>query len=241
MNEIRIHGTLDSREVAEMVGKDHYNLLRDIRTYIEYMEGGELKIEASDFFIESTYINEQNKTMPCYLVTKQGCEMIANKLTGAKGVQFTAMYVSKFNAMERETEALPPQSGASLRLEAEARLNNSRARVSSEYRKLAEHPDFPKEYKQIMLGKATEALSGELLLPLPKAERQTYSAKEIGDMFGISSNKVGHLTNDNGLKTSEYGLQVWDKSPHSAKQVQTWRYYDSVIPALARLVGDKPV
>ena len=47
--------TLDSREVAEMVGKQHKHLLRDINGYIENMkQGTELKIEPSEFFIPST-------------------------------------------------------------------------------------------------------------------------------------------------------------------------------------------
>ncbi|EDP68450.1 hypothetical protein CAT7_07603 [Carnobacterium sp. AT7] len=89
---------IDSREAAEMVGKEHNKLLRDIRTYVEYL--GEANIGQSDFFIESYYINSQNKKQPCFLLTKQGCEMVANKLTGKKGVLFTAKYVMKFNEME---------------------------------------------------------------------------------------------------------------------------------------------
>ena len=47
---------LDSRDVAEMVGKEHKNLMRDIREYVSDMvKLGELKIEPSDFFINSTY------------------------------------------------------------------------------------------------------------------------------------------------------------------------------------------
>lgn len=91
---------IDSREAAEMVGKEHNKLLRDIRTYVEYL--GEAKIGQSDFFIESYYINSQNKKQPCFLLTKQGCEMVANKLTGKKGVLFTARYVMKFNEMESQ-------------------------------------------------------------------------------------------------------------------------------------------
>ena len=71
---------ITSVEVAQMVGKDHSKLLRDIRKYSEQL--GEAKIGLSDFFTESTYVTEQNKTMPCYLVTKKGCEFIAHKLTG---------------------------------------------------------------------------------------------------------------------------------------------------------------
>lgn len=40
--------TLDSREVAGMVEKDHNKLLRDIRRYVEQL--GEAKIGHSDFF-----------------------------------------------------------------------------------------------------------------------------------------------------------------------------------------------
>lgn len=62
-----------------MVEKEHKNLMRDIRSYVE--ELGKLKIELSDFFKESTYKNSQNRDMPCYLITKKGCELIAHKLT----------------------------------------------------------------------------------------------------------------------------------------------------------------
>ena len=40
--------TLDSREVAEMVGKRHGDLMRDIRTYQDYL--AESKIALCDFF-----------------------------------------------------------------------------------------------------------------------------------------------------------------------------------------------
>lgn len=89
---------IDSREVAEMVGKEHKELLRDIRRYCEQL--GESKIALTDFFTESTYKTEQNKTMPCYLVTKKGCEFIAHKLTGVKGTEFTAKYINRFHEME---------------------------------------------------------------------------------------------------------------------------------------------
>lgn len=88
----------DSREVAKMIGRPHNDLMKSVRTYCNYLGQGDFP--QSDFFIESTYINEQNKEMPCFLCSKLGCDMIANKLTGEKGVLFTAAYVSQFNAME---------------------------------------------------------------------------------------------------------------------------------------------
>jgi len=93
--------TIDSRQVAQMVEKQHKNLLRDIAGYIETMrKNTELKIEPSDFFIEASYQDITGRTLPCYMLTKKGCEMVANKMTGEKGVLFTAAYVTAFNKME---------------------------------------------------------------------------------------------------------------------------------------------
>lgn len=97
---------IDSREVAEMVGKMHKNLLSDIRGYVN--ELGQLKIQPSDFFAESTYRNSQNKEQPCYLVTKKGCEFIAHKLTGIKGTEFTAKYINRFHELEDVVKAKMP-------------------------------------------------------------------------------------------------------------------------------------
>ena len=103
--------TLDSREVAAMVDKEHSKLLRDIRTYIVQMEeankmafeegrGNESKIGLADFFRESSYKDAKGESRPCYQVTKKGCEFIAHKMTGVKGTEFTARYISRFHDME---------------------------------------------------------------------------------------------------------------------------------------------
>ncbi|WP_238884445.1 Rha family transcriptional regulator [Clostridium sp. YIM B02551] len=101
MKELMIkQKTLDSREVAQMIGKEHKNLLRDIKGYIEILDGS--KLSSHNFFVESTYTNSQNKEQPCFLLTRKGCDMVANKMTGEKGVLFTAEYVTRFEEMEKE-------------------------------------------------------------------------------------------------------------------------------------------
>lgn len=94
----QIEQTLDSREVAEMVEKKHYNLIRDIKGYVE--ELNELKIEVVEFFRENTYKDGKGEKRPCYDITKKGCEFIAHKLTGIKGTEFTARYINRFHDME---------------------------------------------------------------------------------------------------------------------------------------------
>ena len=109
--------TIPSYEVAEMMGKRHSDVLR-------MLEGSEkpkvvgiiptiltnVELRLLDYFIESTYVDKKGETRKCYECTKMGCEMLANKMTGEKGILFTAKYVAKFNAMEKSIE-LPPTEG----------------------------------------------------------------------------------------------------------------------------------
>ncbi|MGD6778807.1 phage antirepressor KilAC domain-containing protein [Sutcliffiella horikoshii] len=90
----------DSRDVAEMIGKDHKHLLRDIRGYVEIM--CKSKIGLAEFFTESFYQDTQGKPRPHYFITRKGCDMVANKMTGEKGVLFTAAYVTRFEEMEKK-------------------------------------------------------------------------------------------------------------------------------------------
>ncbi|MEN4468671.1 Rha family transcriptional regulator [Staphylococcus hominis] len=108
---------IDSREVAEMVGKRHDHLIRDIKGYIEVLEENP-KLGTRNFFEESTYITNQNKIQPCYLLTKKGCDMVANKMTGSKGVMFTAMYVDAFHKMDEHIKQQAQISTPTSQLEA---------------------------------------------------------------------------------------------------------------------------
>ena len=107
--------TLPSREVAKMVEKDHAHLCRDIKVYIDVISENP-KLDSQDYFIPNTYkVEGNNKTYPCYDITKLGCEMIANKLTGKKGILFTAEYVKRFNEMEKpmtQIELIAAQANA---------------------------------------------------------------------------------------------------------------------------------
>lgn len=96
----KLEQALTSLEVAEMVGKDHNKLLRDIREYISQLDKS--KIGRTDFFTESEYTDKSNRKKPCYNITKKGCEFIAHKLTGIKGTEFTARYINRFHDMEEK-------------------------------------------------------------------------------------------------------------------------------------------
>lgn len=90
--------TLDSREVSEMIEKEHSKLMRDIRRYAEQL--AEAKIGLGDFFRENQYTDANNQIRPCYKITLKGCEFLAHKLTGTKGTIFTARYINRFHEMQ---------------------------------------------------------------------------------------------------------------------------------------------
>lgn len=92
--------TLDSREVATMMEKRHDHLIRDIKKYVEHLTAPNFGV--SDFFRNSTYKDTSGKINKCYLLTRKGCEFVANKMTGKKGILFTANYINRFHEMEKE-------------------------------------------------------------------------------------------------------------------------------------------
>ena len=99
-SEIKKMTTLDSREVAKMLEKEHSNLLKDITRYINYFNG--VKINLVEFFQESQYLDSKGEKRKNYRITRKGCEFLAHKLTGRKGSIFTALYINRFHEMEKE-------------------------------------------------------------------------------------------------------------------------------------------
>lgn len=234
MNELSIihqNGVdvIDSRSVAEAIGKNHKELLRDIRNYVEILEKAterksapsenpyesnernfapvensnesnfglvekstESNFGLSDFFVPSTYTDSTGRTLPCYLLTKKGCDMVANKMTGEKGVLFTAAYVTAFEKMRRELTCVMPQDFPSA-LRALADAEEQKLKLLAE--------------NQAMRGKADyfDALVDRNLLT---GFRET--AKELG----IKQNKLISFLLDNGYV---YRNQRGKLLPYEAK------------------------
>lgn len=94
---------VDSREVAEMTKTRHDNLVAKIDGYIKVLSN-DLNFKVVDFFIESTYQDAKGETRKCYLLSRKGCDMTANKMTGKKGILFTATYVTRFEEMEKQIQ-----------------------------------------------------------------------------------------------------------------------------------------
>lgn len=97
--------TTSSNKVAEVFGKRHDLVLRDINRLV-----GQLR-ECSDFnllkneeigFNLSSYKDKSNRRMPAYEITRDGFTLLAMGFTGAKALQFKLKYIQAFNEMEEK-------------------------------------------------------------------------------------------------------------------------------------------
>lgn len=188
MNELTIIDrsgvdVVDSREVAEVIGKQHAHLMRDIKNYCDILEKtNESKIGLVDFFIPSTYTDGKGESRPCYLLTKKGCDMVANKMTGEKGVIFTAMYVSAFEKM-RERITKPMTTAEMFQLQAQINVEQERrlAAIEANQQKVIEACSVPavgRDEWQENMKKYLSGLCEEYGMSYPIMYDDLYSALE---------------------------------------------------------------
>lgn len=64
-------GTMTSLEIAEVTGKRHDSILRDIRNILS--QG----VDAHNF-VETSYTDKSNRQQKCYTLTKKGCLILAS-------------------------------------------------------------------------------------------------------------------------------------------------------------------
>ena len=91
-------------------------------------------------------------------------------------------------------------------------------------------------YKQVLDAYAAKELTGEFILPLPQVLEKSYSATEIGKMFGVSANKIGSVAIRHDLKVQGYGAWVKDKARFSNKEVETFRYNDRAVEEIGKIL-----
>ena len=86
---------VSSLDIAETFGKEHKNVLKDIRELNCSEKFGRLNFEPTD------YVDEHNRKQPMYYVTRDGFTLLAMGYTGEKAMKFKEAYIRQFNAMER--------------------------------------------------------------------------------------------------------------------------------------------
>ena len=86
---------VSSRDIARVFEKEHRRVLQDVRTIAENDP-----VWGLHNFVQSAYTNEQNKSQPQYLITRDGFTLLVMGYTGEKAMRFKKAYIAAFNEME---------------------------------------------------------------------------------------------------------------------------------------------
>lgn len=219
---------VSSRQVADNFEKEHKVVLRSIKEILAVQNC------ATKFFHESTFTN-RGKQYPEYLMNRDGFSLLVMGFTGEKALEWKVKYINAFNAMEQELRNKELEKPKQANERDKAMLLNAQSRQATLFMKLSERSSIP-EFKRIMEAYAANSLAGKEIVSLPEAKEKTYSATDIGNMLGVSKNKIGVLANANGMKCDRYGKLFYDKSPYSGKEVETFRYYECAIDKFKELL-----
>ena len=98
-----------SLEVAKFFNKRHDNIVRDIRSI---MGNCPENFTALNFEV-SNYLDETGRSLPMYIIYRDGFMLLVMGYTGKKALAIKLAYIEAFNAMEEELArknrpALPP-------------------------------------------------------------------------------------------------------------------------------------
>jgi hypothetical protein len=223
------------KDIDTVHGRPDGTARRNFNTNKKYFIEGEdyFKITPYEF---RTAIGEMDSRQQndVTLITESGYLMLVKSFTDdlAWNVQRQLVKIY-FRAKEMNVPAESTTTSKKL----EIQEMNARTRMANLYLKLADVDTKSGVYKDILIAKAAEVLAGEQIIPLPLAEQKTYTATEIGEMFGISKQRVGTLANQYGMKIPEFGEWYRDKSPYSSKEVDAFRYNDKAIEKFHELLG----
>lgn len=203
--------TISSREVAEMMGmtsKDgHSDLMKKIIKIDETLLSE--KIPTANYWFESTYKDSTGRTLKEYQVTKKGCEMLAHKSTGNKGILFTHKYMERFEQMEKAIQERNEKASLLLAIYEGGQLGVSASKRLVEIE--------------------TQELNQQVQVMAPKAESYdqfidangTYTTTNACKMLGLNRTEVFKVLREKGM--------VYKNKTEATKKAVDKGYFKHVI------------
>ena len=224
MNElIPLHlQTIDGTAVETVSARELHSFLeskQDFSTWIKNRISDYDFVENQDFVVFHKKMENPNGGRPSqeYFITLDMAKELSMVERNDKGKQARKYFIECEKKLKEQTAPQPVQPIG----ETEDKLRTIILAL--------EHTTLSDVAKETAIITSAETLTGISIGYRPQIEQTTYSAKELGDVLGISANRVGRIANAHGLKTKEYGLYYLSKSQHSDKQVEHFRYFEKSI------------
>lgn len=182
-NEIIKKETMTSLEIAEVTGKRHDSILRDIRNIIS--QG----VDAHNF-VETSYTDKANRQQKCYMLTKKGCLILASGYDALLREKIINRW-EELEIKEITTTKIPTTFAEALRLAAD-----QAEKLEAQERQLAANS------KEIV------ELSGTIATMQPKvtyvdkilASKETVTTTQIAQDYGLSAKSFNILLRNFGIQ-----------------------------------------
>ncbi len=242
MNEIKVFNNAEFGEIRTiMIDNEPYFVGKDVAEVLGYSNSRDAiakHVDDEDKANVAIHDGSQNRNVVAINESGLYSLILSSKLPTAK--KFKRWVTSEILPAIRKTgsyTAKPAQTTEDKAKLLEIKMKNARVRTANMWLKIGNTATLSEEYRNICAVKAANELAGSEILALPKSEQKTYSAGDIGSMFGISAQKVGNLAKKYNLKTDEYGSWYRDKSPYSSKEVDTFRYNDKAVERFREILS----
>ncbi|MBR2776812.1 MAG: Rha family transcriptional regulator [Prevotella sp.] len=184
-NSISTQQTMTSLEIAELTGKNHFDLMRAIRK----MEPAWEKVNGCKFALVE-YQDKKGELRPCYQLTKTECLYIATKFND----EARAKLVLRWQELEREHIILGTdlrgfmnKDAAFINVESSVSLKESRVNLC-----------------QKILAAADEII-GEGLRQVNAPAEDTLTATQVAKTFNMTVWDFNHVLSDMGIQYRRYG------------------------------------
>lgn len=183
-------------------------------------------------FAQENRLIGSNRTQHVYLLSERGYAKLLKILDDNKAWDIYDQLVDNYFNMRVAIKNNEPSLVQQRRLQ--IMEDNAATRKASIMYKIAMATESNSS-RQSLLAQAAKELTGEMTIPVMK--HKEYNATEIGKLLGITSNKVGRIANELGLKAdqpgqNEYGRWANSKSKHSDKEVPQWLYFEKGFRAI---------
>lgn len=229
-----VEKTIDSQYLLEMVNNARKECGEGVVRNNDFIE--RIKDELEGEYYESFVVQKKNKTTSEKVVMsiKQALRVAARE---SKAVRRSL--VDKLEDMQAIPAMPKSQSGITEYRLAKADQLKAQAlekNIASAREIMSLLPRLDPMAHQTLAASLINPLIGYDAIPLPVLEEHYHTAGEVGEMLGVSAQKIGRTANANNLKTERHGKFFLDKSAHSSKQVEAFRYNAEGVKALRHLI-----
>ena len=153
----------DSLKVARVFGKQHKNVMQQVRNILGSAENSAHK----NWFYKSTYLDAQGKQQPLFVMNRDGFSLLAMSLTGEKALQFKVAFIDLFDKMEKAIAEIQPTTPAIPKTFAEAlRLAASQQEQIEEQQRLieAKEKQIEESAPRVLFSQAVESAESSILI-----------------------------------------------------------------------------